>query len=110
MRVRGEAEMRQGMSVTFGLRAVLCGAVAALALSAGGALAAPCGGDHPLAIGVFGPLTGPSKDFGEMALDSVKLAVADFEKAGGCSVAIKQYDSQGAAAQAPALAQRALHD
>lgn len=63
-----------------------------------------------MAIGVFGPLTGPSKDFGEMALDSVKLAIADFEKAGGCSVEIKEYDSQGAAAQAPALAQRALHD
>ena len=42
------------------------------------AFAAPCGGDHPLTIGVFGPLTGASKDFGEMALESVKLAVADF--------------------------------
>ena len=79
-------------------------------LLGGTALAAPCGGEHPLAIGVFGPLTGASKDFGEMALDSVKLAVADFVKAGGCTVDIKQYDSQGAPAQAPALAQRALHD
>jgi branched-chain amino acid transport system substrate-binding protein len=74
------------------------------------ASAAPCGGDKPLAIGVFGPLTGASKDFGEMALNSVKLAISDFEKAGGCSVEIKLYDSQGAAAQAPGLAQRALRD
>jgi branched-chain amino acid transport system substrate-binding protein len=84
--------------------------VAAVLSGAAPATAAPCGGDQPLAVGVFGPLTGPSKDFGEMALNSVKLALADFEKAGGCSLEIKLYDSQGAAAQAPALAQRALRD
>jgi branched-chain amino acid transport system substrate-binding protein len=86
------------------------GSIAIFALTTSAAVAAPCGGDHPLAIGVFGPLTGSSKDFGEMALNSVKLAAADFDKAGGCSIEIKLYDSQGAAAQAPALAQRALRD
>jgi branched-chain amino acid transport system substrate-binding protein len=84
--------------------------IAIFALTTSAALAAPCGGEHPLAIGVFGPLTGASKDFGEMALNSVKLAAADFERAGGCSIEIKLYDSQGTAAQAPALAQRALRD
>lgn len=86
------------------------GSIAIFALTTVAALAEPCGGEHPLAIGVFGPLTGSSKDFGEMALNSVKLAAADFEKAGGCSIEIRLYDSQGAAAQAPALAQRALRD
>ncbi len=98
------------LSVCADAVAACVGPVAILALTASAALAAPCGGDHTLAIGVFGPLTGSSKDFGEMALNSVKLAAADFDKAGGCSIEIRLYDSQGAAAQAPALAQRALRD
>jgi branched-chain amino acid transport system substrate-binding protein len=103
--------MRHPYSRYLALSAGGLGVALATALSGlGSAMAAPCGGDQPLAIGVFGPLTGPSKDFGEMALNSVKLALADFEKTGGCSVEIKLYDSQGAAAQAPALAQRALRD
>lgn len=102
--------MPSRISLHLGARVAWLGAVAGLALSATVAAAAPCGGDRPLAIGVFGPLTGASKDFGEMALSSVKLAAADFVKAGGCSIEIKLYNSQGAAAQAPALAQRVLRD
>lgn len=81
----------------------------AIGISAGSANAA-CP-EKPLAIGVFGPLTGPSADFGTMAMNSVKLAVADYEKQqGACKIEIKPFDSQGAAAQAPALAQRAVRD
>jgi hypothetical protein len=58
-------------------------------LCMGPSLAAPCGGHYPLAIEIFEPLTGASRDFGEMALNSVKLASADFGKARGCSIGIK---------------------
>jgi branched-chain amino acid transport system substrate-binding protein len=101
--------MFQKASLGFASCVALFAVVSVFAVQAS-ALAAPCGGDHPLAIGIFGPLTGASKDFGEVALSSVKLAAADFEKAGGCSIELRPYDSQGAAAQAPALAQRALRD
>jgi branched-chain amino acid transport system substrate-binding protein len=84
--------------------------VAFLGLGLAAAQAAPKCPTEPMAIGVFGPLTGASADFGEMAMNSVKLAVKEYEDKGGCPITIKPFDSQGAAAQAPALAQRAVRD
>jgi hypothetical protein len=46
-------------------------------------------GDDLLAIEIFGQLTGASRDFGKMAVNSVKLASADFEKAHGCKIGIE---------------------
>ena len=52
-----------------------------------GALATPAqaqiGGTAPVRIGVVGPLTGPSGDFGVPMLNGIKLAVDEINAVGG---------------------------
>lgn len=61
-------------------------AVVATALLAGGALApaqAQIGSTAPVRIGVVGPFTGPSADFGVPMLNGIKLAVDEINAVGG---------------------------
>src|SRR5260370_24283682 len=69
------------LSVCADAVAACVGPVAILALTASAALAAPCGGDHTLAIGVVRPPAGSSKGFGAMPLNSLTPAAPDILKA-----------------------------
>ena len=67
-------------------RPVAVAAVVATALLAGGALApahAQIGSTTPVRIGVGGPFTGPSADFGVPMLNGIKLAVDEINAVGG---------------------------
>lgn len=72
------------------------------------------GGSCPsgITIGFFGALTGNnSPQLGINEADGVQLAIEQFNKAHPkCTVSYKPFDSQGDAAQAPALAQQAVQN
>ena len=65
-----------------------CAALAAAGVLAGAALLprvahAQVGGNAPVRIGVVGPFTGPSADFGVPMLNGIKLAVDEINAVGG---------------------------
>lgn len=64
-----------------------------------------------VAIGFFGALTGDSANLGINERDGAKLAINQFNKKNSkCQVQLKEFDSAGDPAQAPALAQKAAQD
>jgi branched-chain amino acid transport system substrate-binding protein len=64
-----------------------------------------------LNIGFFGAKTGASAGLGKAIHQGIQLAVDEYNKKhADCKVGIKDYDSQGAPEQAPALAQQAIND
>jgi branched-chain amino acid transport system substrate-binding protein len=64
-----------------------------------------------LAIGFFGALTGDSANLGINERNGAKLAIQQFNTANpNCQVQLKEFDSAGDPAQAPALAQKAVQD
>ena len=59
-----------------------------------------------LKIGFFGALTGDAAGLGIHMRNGTKLAIDQYNKANAdCKVELKEYDSQGDPAKAPALAQ-----
>ena len=62
-------------------------------------------------IGFFGALTGDAANLGINIKNGADLAVKQYnEKHEDCKVKLKQFDSQGNATQAPALAKKAIDD
>ncbi|MDQ1647612.1 MAG: branched-chain amino acid transport system substrate-binding protein, partial [Cryptosporangiaceae bacterium] len=73
--------------------------------------ASSSGSKCDLQIGFFGALTGDAANLGKIIHNGMQLAVDQYNaKNAKCKVAIKDYDSQGAPEQAPALAQKAVTD
>ena len=63
------------------------------------------------AIGFFGALTGPNANLGKNMLGGAKVAIEEFNEANpNCEIELKEFDSQGSADQAPALANQAVQD
>lgn len=75
---------------------------------------APAGGGvkcEGLAIGFFGALSGDAANLGKNIRNGAELAVEEFNKANpDCQVALKDFDSSGDPAKAPALADQAIAD
>ena len=81
-----------------------CSSAAQSGSSTAGSVA--CG---KMVIGLVGPITGPDASFGQADQDSAKLAIAKYNSAHpSCKVQLVPFDTQGAAASAPAAATRAV--
>lgn len=66
----------------------------------------PCG---QMKIGIVGPLTGSSSNFGAADKNSAILAIDEYnEKNPDCKVSLVDFDTQGEADKAPAAAQKAI--
>ncbi len=64
-----------------------------------------------IAFAFFGALTGPNANLGINERNGMKVALKDWNDANpNCKVDLKEFDSQGSADQAPALAQQAIQD
>ncbi len=68
-----------------------------------------CNG-QTIALAFFGALTGDSANLGINERNGAKLAVQQHNAKNDCKVQLKQFDSQGDPAQAPALAQKVVQD
>lgn len=76
--------------------------------SGGGSNGVPCG---QMKIGIVGPLTGSSSSFGAADKNSAVLAIEEYNvKHSNCKVSLVDFDTQGAAGNAPAAAQKAVQN
>lgn len=74
--------------------------------AAASAQGVPCG---QMKIGIVGPLTGSSSNFGAADKNSAVLAIEEYNKKHpDCKVTLVDFDTQGEADKAPAAAQKAI--
>ncbi len=98
-----------------GLLAAGCSSDDGEVSTGGSSSSAPAGGagancPKDVKIGFFGALTGSDAALGLNERNGMKVALDRYKKESGCEVKLEEYDSQGAAAQAPALASKAVTD
>lgn len=73
------------------------------ALAAAAALASESAADGPIVIGHFGSMTGSQATFGQSTSNGIRLAIKEFNAAGGFKgrpIELKEYDTRGDAKEA----------
>lgn len=91
-------------------RSVLGGFFAAVGLLSLAGMSAACGNTaEPIVIGHYGSLTGSEATFGQSTSNGIKLAIKEFNAAGGLNgrmVELKEYDTRGDAGEAKLAVER----
>jgi branched-chain amino acid transport system substrate-binding protein len=94
-------------------RSVVAAALVGLGLCAGGAAAtanlASAASEGPILIGHYGSLTGSEATFGQSTSNGIRLAIKEFNAAGGLNgrkVELKEYDTRGDAGEAKLAVER----